>query len=170
MDTYEIPVETVQNAFRQPYKTQALDEDGAGMVEKDEKGEPVLVDVGNGRKVEKPVLTDATTPLLIRTALANIPRSITRGDDSLRIPQVFNRVDAATEVVTLKEKHYLWLHRLLERKVPLTPADIEANGKISNDADKVQPVTYAWALWGANEEVFKNYLRPVSERKNLDEE
>ena len=163
-DRKAIPITPVLSVLRRPIRVQDIDDDGMPrFYEEDMKDDKGVVLHRKG----EPVLVEATPFHLIRAALSSIPQACHKDDDGLRIPQLFNRIDSANGNIELKEKHYLWLHRLLERRVPLSAAAIEANKNKSDGVEDMKPPTYAHTLWGDNDAVFINALRPIEEQKDL---
>ncbi len=150
-DVKVIAIKPVLTVTRKPLKVQDIDDDG--VPKKNERGEPFLI--------------EASPVHLIRGAILGIPQAIHKDDDGLRIPQLFNRLDSADGAIRLKEKHYLWLHRLLERRVPLSQAAMDANKARADGVEEMKPPTFAHFLWGDNDAVFVNALRPVEEQKDL---
>lgn len=129
--------------------------------EKDEDGELVIVDAA-------PRMVPGKTRDAIKIAMFNVPSSIHRVDDDLRVPQMWNQLDrdSVDGCVLIKDKAYKWFHALLKRKVPLT-----AKEKADSD-DKTEPKTWAARLWGSpNGLSIANQLKDVNDRKDtLDDE
>jgi len=146
---------------------------------RDEEGDPVYLDV-EGNETDKAFRTNAqgdrfphefalepgTVREYVRIAVLNIPRNVQKGDDSLRVHQIINQlmiqneeaVNGSNPPIQLKEKTYTWLHKLLQRPVPLS--------KEEKDRDAPQRV-YASELWSLNHAVIVNQMRDSFEQKNL---
>ena len=145
-----IPNETLKNLKGKPVRMPKRDEDG-NVIWKD-------------KDAQVPEMTEAKA-LDALWLLTNIPRTIHAEKDRLRIPALANQLIHAEDaevaedakVIELTEKTYDWVHRVLNRELPLTAQEKEQGMK---------PLIFAESLFGtALAALVIEHLKPLDVRK-----
>jgi len=147
--TKQIPVAKIIGFSGKPLRVPKRDEDG-NIVWKNEE-----------LKTE-PEIAEADTLEVLRIISLNISREIQTSNDPLRVSQLWHRLDTTKDgIVELHDKLYDWLHRLLNREIPLTAVEKERG---------IKPIPYSQQLFSMNSAGVVRQLKDVDERKKLNGE
>jgi len=140
-----IPICQIYNLAHKPWR----------IPERDEDDEIVWKDP----TAQVPEMKKADTLGVLWTVLFTIPPKLEKQNDPRRLQQAWNQMERAREQgngeVEFSEKVYLWLHRLLNREMPLTEEE---------KREKLLPRTYARALFRGSAFAITEQLKPLDER------
>ncbi len=153
MSTKTIEVKQVTNILGKPMRVPATDD----------KGDTIWVNPEEPIEAKRSAqMADATVLDMLRVILFSIPESISKNDDALRAPALFNRMDRVENgVIKVHEKVYNWFHNLLARPIPVSTSAQEQGS---------QKHSYAISLWGvANSAWVVNQLKAQDEQKPKEE-
>ena len=153
--TKQIPVAQIKALNGRPFRIPKRNEDGE-VVFKEQTEEAKAK--GYEKELE---LVEADTQSLLRMLTLMIPRSIQTTNDPLRVSQLWHRLDVPVDGnIQLHDKLYEWLHRLLNRELPLTAIEKEQN---------MRALPFSQHLWIMNARWIVEQLKEVDERKDLGE-
>lgn len=106
-------------------------------------------------------IRDAKTADILRTIVFSLPRSIHAKADEVRLPQMLASLERVQDSkILLHDKLYDWLHRVLNRDIPVT--------QVAKDND-AKPMPYSHFLWtNVHARWVMNQLKDVDEKLTWD--
>ena len=120
---------------------------------RDEDGElvPKNPDAPEGEQIAE--MAKADTKLALETVVYALPRTIQAQADGTKAPQLLAAIDRAEDgKIEMHDKVYDWVHRVLNREVPIEKAEKDSG---------VHQLTYARRLFGLHADVVVAQLKDV---------